>query len=200
MRIHVGLVLGMLLAACFPGAAAAQQSAATGDPVDCTKLQGLDAQMACLKKHVDGLKAMSAGGPAVKPLPPGEPRIVGDRNQAACHAKGQAQALWPNGQPMGPATTMDQCVENHGVAQADFVEYCEAGMAVLGQAGRSNVVLRYMPKCPAKPKSKCSLKKLPRAGGNENDPATYTARVDFLYYPADDQQAGAPSCTDKQFF
>ena len=66
--------------------------------------------------------------------------------------------------------------------------------------GPGNVVLRYLDKCPAAPKSKCSLKGLPRAGGHEDDPGTYTARVDFLYYPGGDQQAGDVGCTDKQFF
>jgi len=200
MRILVlESLLVAVLAAGVPGVASAQASAA-GEPIDCTKLEGLDAQMACLKQHIDGLKALSADAEPIETLPPDEPRIIGDRNSAACHARGKSQPVWPNGQPMGPTANIDQCVENHGVAQADFVEFCEAGLGIAEQAGPGNVVLRYLDKCPAAPKSKCSLKGLPRAGGDEDDPASYTARVDFIYYAGSDQQAGDVGCTDRQFF
>ena len=195
MRILVLVnVLGAVLALCMPGVALSQESAAKGEPMDCTKLQGLDAQMACLKQHIDGLKAMSANAEPIETLPPDEPRITGDRSSAACHARGKSQPVWPNGQPMGPTANIDQCVENHGVAQADFVEFCEAGLGITQQAGPGNVVLRYLDKCPAGAKSKCSLKGLPRAGSDEDDPSTYTARVDFHFNAANSQQADEAGC------
>src|SRR5690606_19806098 len=102
MRILVlESILVAVLAAGVPGVASAQASAA-GEPIDCTKLEGLDAQMACLKQHIDGLKALSADAEPIETLPPDEPRIIGDRNSAACHARGKSQPVWPNGQPMGP--------------------------------------------------------------------------------------------------
>ena len=200
MRTATGWILGMVLAACIPGVAASQQSAPLGDPQDCAKLQGLDAQMACLKKHMDGLKAMSDNAEPIDALPPDAPRVIGDRSLAACHAKGQSQPVWPNGKPMGATITVDECVENHGVVQADFTELCEAGVAIAKQAGPGNVVMRYLAQCPPAPKSKCSLKGLLREGADPESAGSYTARVDYLYYPDSDSSAADTGCTDKQFF
>ena len=61
---------------------------------------------------------------------------------------------------------IDECVENHGVVQADFTELCEAGVAIAKQAGPGNVVMRYLAQCPPAPKSKCSLKGLLREGAD----------------------------------
>lgn len=196
-----GWAMAMVLAAGFgAGADAAAQQSATQDPQACLEAKGLDAQMACLKQALEGIKSMSAEAEPIGTLPPGEPAIIGNRNSRACHAKGQSQPVWPNGKPMGPTANIDECVQNHGAVQADFAELCEAGVAIARQAGPSNVVLRYLDRCPAKPKSMCSLKGLLREGRNEEDPSGYTARVDYLYYAGSDSQAGSFGCTDKRFF
>lgn len=176
------------------------QAQAVQDPEECTKLVGLDAQMACLSRAMQAIQDMSANAEPIEELPPDKERIVGDPSSGACHLKGQTQPVWPNGQPMGPTVTGDQCVANHGAAVADFAEFCEAGLQIAQQAGPSNVVLRYLDKCPANPKSMCSMKHLPRAGADPNDESSYTARVDFYFYPANAQQADEAGCEDKRFF
>lgn len=199
--VAVGMVAGAGLRAEPQEAPAAQSAQSpTMDPDQCTKLKGLDAQMACLQAALQGLKDMSANAEPIIPLPPEEPRITGEPLSGACHLKGQSQPVWPNGAPMGPTVTADQCVANHGVTVADFAEFCEAGLQVGQQAGPSNLVLRYLDRCPAKPRSMCSMNNLPRAGADPDDAASYTARVDFYFYPANAQQADEAACEDKRFF
>lgn len=169
---------------------------AVQDPEECAKLKGLDAQMACLNLAMKALQA-----PAGDPIePPDGPPIEGDPASGACYLVGKSQPVWPNGQPMGGTVTADQCIANHGASVADFAQFCEAGLQVGQQAGPNNLVLRYLDACPANPKSMCSMKNLPRHGADPDDPASYTARVDFYFYPANDQQADEAGCDDKRFF
>lgn len=178
----------------------AARAQAPQDPEECAKLTGLDAQMACLMQAMQQVKDMSAKAKPIPPLPPEDPRVIGEPASGACYLKGQSQPVWPNGELMGPTVNIDQCVANHGASVADFAEFCNAGFQIGEQAGPSNVVLRYMDRCPANPKSMCSLKPLPREGADPDDEASYTARVDFYFYPAHEQQADEVGCTDKRFF
>ena len=195
-------VVGLLVGAGLRAAPQQPQSAKppTMDPDQCTKLEGFDAQMACLQAALQGLKDMSASAEPIVPLPPDQPPIVGDPTSGACHVRGQSQPVWPNGQVMGPTAHIDECVSNHGAVVADFVELCEAGFAIARQAGPNNLVLRYLDACPANPKSMCSLEPLPREGADPDDPASYTARVDYHYYAGSDTQADAVGCANKRFF
>lgn len=176
---------------------AGPQAQAVQDPQECTKLKGLDAQMACLQLAMKALQAPSDAEPI---LPPDGPPVDGDPASGACHLTGRTQPVWPNGQPMGGTVTADQCISNHGVATAEFAQFCEAGLQAGQQAGPNDLVLRYRKTCPANPKSMCSLKNLPRAGSDPEDAASYTARVDFHFYPANAQQADQAGCEDKRFF
>ena len=168
--VAVGMVAGAGLRAEpqeAPAAPSAQSP--TMDPDQCTKLEGFDAQMACLQAALQGLKDMSANAEPIIELPPDEPRIVGDPASGACHVRGQSQPVWPSGELMGPTAHIDECVSNHGAVVADFVELCEAGFAIARQAGPNNLVLRYLKACPANPKSMCSMEPLPREGADPDD-------------------------------